>query len=81
MQRIIRQEFRNRTIIAVAHRLHTIADFDRVAVFNQGVLVELDSPQVLLSKDSVFRRMWGELATGEDTSVDPKLIAQRLLEV
>lgn len=60
MQNIIRQEFRGRTIIAVAHRLHTIADFDRVAVFSQGVLTELDSPQVLLAKNSMFRSMWGE---------------------
>lgn len=60
MQNIIRQEFRGRTIIAVAHRLHTIADFDRVAVFSQGVLTELDSPQVLLTKNSMFRSMWGE---------------------
>lgn len=64
MQRLIRQEFRDRTIIAVAHRLHTIADFDRIAVFDQGVLVELDSPKALLSKPSRFRSMWGE--SGED---------------
>lgn len=71
MQQIIREEFRDRTIIAVAHRLHTIADFDRVAVFSQGVLMELDSPQMLLSKPSMFRSMWGESATDEKKQAVP----------
>lgn len=66
MQSIIRQQFRDRTIIAVAHRLHTIADFDRVAVFSQGVMTELDSPQLLLSRNSMFKSMWGETALDED---------------
>ncbi len=33
-------------------RLHTIVDSDRVAVFSSGKLVELDSPQKLLSDHS-----------------------------
>lgn len=65
MQSIIRREFKGRTIIAVAHRLHTIVDFDRVAVFSQGVLTELDTPQALLSRNSMFKNMWGDSATGE----------------
>ena len=64
MQRIIREEFRGCTIIAVAHRLNTIMDFDRVAVLDRGVLCELDTPQALLSRDSRLRSMWGERNTG-----------------
>lgn len=58
MQGIIRHEFRDRTIIAVAHRLDTIMDFDRIAVMHAGRLVECDTPQNLLARpESAFRRL------------------------
>lgn len=52
MQRIIRQKFSRHTIIAVAHKLDTITDFDKVAVLDKGTLVELDSPYKLLAQPS-----------------------------
>ena len=60
MQRVIREEFADRTIIVVAHRLDTILDFDRVAVLDDGMLVEYDSPTTLLRTDSAFRRLYGK---------------------
>lgn len=58
MQRLIRSEFVNHTIIAVAHRLDTIIDFDAVAVLDQGKIIEHDCPQNLLSRDSAFRELY-----------------------
>lgn len=58
MQEIIRTEFKNHTIIAAAHRLNTIADFDAVIVMDGGYAVEYDSPQALLAKRSIFREFW-----------------------
>lgn len=52
MQSVIRQEFANCTIIAVAHRLDTILDFDEVVVLHEGVLVESGRPQDLLKMKS-----------------------------
>ncbi|KAL9085185.1 MAG: hypothetical protein Q9165_007716 [Trypethelium subeluteriae] len=59
MQRVIRQKFARHTIIAVAHRLDTIMDFDRVAVLDKGRLVEYDRPHVLLERDSHFKKLYG----------------------
>ncbi|EXJ89815.1 hypothetical protein A1O3_02882 [Capronia epimyces CBS 606.96] len=59
MQRIIHDEFRESTIIAVAHRLNTIEGGDRVVVLSQGRVVEVGEPQVLLTKQhSRFRELY-----------------------
>jgi ATP-binding cassette subfamily C (CFTR/MRP) protein 1 len=52
MQRVIREKFSSHTIIAVAHKLDTILDFDKVALLDEGRLVEFDSPYELLSDTS-----------------------------
>ena len=58
MQRVIREEFVDHTIIAVAHRLNTIVDFDKIAVMEKGKLVEFDSPEKLLATPSKFRALY-----------------------
>lgn len=50
MMDIIRSEFKTSTVIAVAHRLHTIVNFDLVVVMNDGHIVESGPPQTLLKK-------------------------------
>lgn len=58
MQKIIREDFKDKTIIAVAHRLDTILDFDRVVVLDRGVVVEEGAPAVLLREDTAFRGLY-----------------------
>jgi ATP-binding cassette subfamily C (CFTR/MRP) protein 1 len=59
MQRLIRRKFATHTIIAVAHRLETIMDFDRVAVLDGGRLLEFDNPYALLERDgSAFGKLY-----------------------
>ena len=59
MQRIIREEFKDHTIIAIAHRLETIRDFDRVIVIHEGRIVECDAPKTLLGREgSAFRELF-----------------------
>lgn len=36
LQKIISQEFRNRTVVTIAHRIHTVIDSDLVLVLNEG---------------------------------------------
>ena len=50
---------RNRTVIAVAHRLSTIVGFDRVIVVDKGRIIEDGPPQQLLrQKGGAFRQLW-----------------------
>lgn len=58
MQRIIDEEFPNRTVISIVHRLGNIDRFDRVAVLQRGEVVECDTPKALLSRDSIFRDLY-----------------------
>lgn len=59
MQAAIRDEFRGYTVVSVAHRLETVADFDRVVVLEKGCLVEEGSPQALLaSGKGKFKELW-----------------------
>jgi ATP-binding cassette subfamily C (CFTR/MRP) protein 1 len=59
VQRLLRQKFAGHTIIAVAHRLDTILDFDKVVVMNQGSLVEYGEPHRLLEQQgSWFKSLY-----------------------
>ncbi|GGE78273.1 ABC transporter ATP-binding protein [Sphingomonas prati] len=55
----------DRTVIAVAHRLSTIAAFDRVLVLEEGRVLEDGAPQDLLAQpDGLFRKLWQLQADG-----------------
>ncbi|XP_048728231.2 multidrug resistance-associated protein 1-like [Ostrea edulis] len=58
IQNTIKQEFRDCTVLTIAHRLNTVIDYDRIMVLDNGVVKEFDSPQVLLKKtDSLFYQL------------------------
>ncbi|XP_049281513.1 multidrug resistance-associated protein 1-like isoform X2 [Anopheles funestus] len=55
IQKTIRTEFADCTILTIAHRLNTILDSDRVLVLDKGLVAECDSPQSLLAnRESIF---------------------------
>ncbi|CAE7651007.1 Abcc1 [Symbiodinium microadriaticum] len=56
IQKVIRSDF-NCTIITIAHRIQTLMDYDKVAVFEGGKVVEFDSPQELLKQPSKFQAL------------------------
>lgn len=57
IQGVIREQFRETTVITIAHRLITIADYDRVLVMKRGRVVEQGSPHSLLQRDGLFADM------------------------
>ncbi|XP_066253825.1 multidrug resistance-associated protein 1-like isoform X2 [Euwallacea similis] len=55
IQKTIRTEFVDSTIITIAHRLNTIMDSNRILVLDQGQITEFGTPDSLLTnRDSVF---------------------------
>lgn len=58
IQKTIRSEFANCTVLTIAHRLNTIMDSTRVMVLDKGQLVEFAPPdQLLQDKTSIFYSM------------------------
>ncbi|KAJ2008341.1 ATP-binding cassette glutathione S-conjugate transporter ycf1 [Coemansia thaxteri] len=58
MQAVISKEFKDKTVLTIAHRLNTVMNSDRILVMDAGKAVEFDSPaQLLSSKDSHFSRL------------------------
>jgi ABC-type multidrug transport system fused ATPase/permease subunit len=47
-----------RTVIAIAHRLHTAHDADRIAVVIDGRIVELGSHDDLVSREGEYADLW-----------------------
>jgi ATP-binding cassette subfamily B protein len=58
VQRALVRLMRDRTVIAVAHRLSTLAAFDRVIVVKGGRVVEDGTPAQLRRRNGVFETMW-----------------------
>ena len=46
-----------RTVVAIAHRLSTVRNFDRIVVLDAGKVVQDGPPDVLFHREGVYRRL------------------------
>lgn len=57
-ERALAAVLQGRTVIAIAHRLHTAHDADRVAVMENGRLTELGTHDELVGADGAYAALW-----------------------
>ncbi|KAJ3075108.1 Canalicular multispecific organic anion transporter 2 [Podochytrium sp. JEL0797] len=58
IQATIRQEFKESTVLTIAHRIQTIMDSDKIMVLSAGTVEEMDSPGNLMrNPDSAFAKL------------------------
>jgi ABC-type multidrug transport system fused ATPase/permease subunit len=58
LERSLARVLDGRTVIAVAHRLHTAHDADRVVVMNEGRITETGSHDELMEKRGEYAALW-----------------------
>ncbi|XP_059490469.1 ATP-binding cassette sub-family C member 4-like [Neocloeon triangulifer] len=76
IQATIRKQFKDCTVLTIAHRLNTIMDSDMVLVMADGQLVEYGPPFELLQTDAgAFRKMVDE--TGRNTAKALEKVAEK----
>jgi ATP-binding cassette subfamily C (CFTR/MRP) protein 1 len=52
IQKVLRTHFSKAAIISIAHRLATVADFDRILVLERGEIVDCKKPALLIENTS-----------------------------
>lgn len=60
IQKAIDTLIRSKTLIVIAHRLHTIKMADNIVVLEKGKVVEQGQHEQLLRKKGLYARMWQE---------------------
>lgn len=74
IQHSIRHNFRECTVLTIAHRLHTVMDSHRILVMDSGSVKEFDYPHVLLQNEDGFLRNM-VIAAGPQVSATLRQIA------
>lgn len=79
VQQTIRQNFKERTIITIAHRINTIMDSDKILVLDYGVVKEFDSPENLLKAKGIFHSLYTASKTDNEENTE-KILDETLEE-
>ncbi|MFI3242336.1 MAG: ABC transporter ATP-binding protein [Alphaproteobacteria bacterium] len=58
IQKSIAEIIKDKTVIAIAHRLSTLREMNRIVVIEDGKIIEEGSPKKLLSKKGKFAKLW-----------------------
>ncbi|KAH9381709.1 hypothetical protein HPB48_010528 [Haemaphysalis longicornis] len=70
IQITLREAFAQCTLLTIAHRVHTVLDYDRILVLGEGRVKEYGSPAALLSNpDSAFYKMAADAGIAVDAAI------------
>ena len=58
IQKAMKNLMKNKTVIAIAHRLSTLKEMDRIIVLDKGKIVEQGKMSELLVSGGVFQHLW-----------------------
>ena len=56
IQATIKEAFSECTVVTIAHRIHTVINYDKIIVMKKGEIIENGSPEYLLKNpDGIFK--------------------------
>jgi ATP-binding cassette subfamily B protein len=58
IQKAMKNLIKNKTVIAIAHRLSTLKEMDRIIVLDKGKIVEEGTMKELLARGGEFQHLW-----------------------
>lgn len=64
IQTALEAAMENKTVIAIAHRLSTLSQMDRIIVLDEGRIVEQGTHQTLLKQDGLYAKYWNRQSGG-----------------
>ncbi|SDD65647.1 ABC transporter ATP-binding protein [Ruegeria marina] len=64
IQTALHRVMEGKTVLAIAHRLSTLSEMDRIVVLDQGRIVESGSHDALLARDGLYARFWHRQSGG-----------------
>src|SRR5690606_4844691 len=64
IQKALHELMEGKTVIAIAHRLSTLREMDRIIVLEKGKIVEDDTHTKLVHKKGMYARLWKHQAGG-----------------
>lgn len=65
IQKVVRDKFKDSTVLTIAHRLNTIMDCDKVLVLDGGRMVEFDKPEILIQNGGMFAELVKNTSKGK----------------
>lgn len=69
IQTALSRLIRNKTVLVIAHRMRTVAGADKIVVLSDGVVAEQGTPEILLNKNGIFKRMADLQLQGQNWTV------------
>ncbi len=64
IQTALERVMEGKTVLAIAHRLSTLSEMDRIIVMEQGRIVEMGSHEVLLAQGGLYAQFWSRQSGG-----------------
>ncbi|GAA6160523.1 ABC transporter ATP-binding protein [Ruegeria sp. HU-ET01832] len=64
IQTALHRVMQGKTVLAIAHRLSTLSEMDRIVVLDQGRIVETGTHEALLEQGGLYARFWHRQSGG-----------------